>query len=243
MQWHEDLSDADIAPDGTGTKSYLGPAPGVGARGAALHPEPQAFLVEMGSEAPTLRVHYHPVDQFQIFVRGRGKFGGHRVDRWAVHYADRFTPYGPLLSDDGGLSFLTLRAASNNGAFYMPDSQDELASSLATVSGQPRRSSTFALGQVAADTPSGTWTDVTVGDDGLRIVVGRIDGASAIALPEIHGAGAYVIVMSGQLVTGGSQLREGSIGWAAAGDDGDDVSSSTEGATLALLQFPVKRAA
>jgi hypothetical protein len=243
MQWHQDLSDGHIAPEGTGTKSYLGPAPGVGARGAALHPEPQAFLVEMGSDAPTLRVHYHPVDQFQIFVRGRGRFGGHRVDRWAVHYSDRFTPYGPLLSDDDGLAFLTLRAASNNGAFYMPDSRDELSSSLATVSGQPRRSSTFALDEVAAETASGAWTDVTGGDDGLRIVVGRIDGARAVTLPEIAGAGAYVIVISGQLIADGTQLQEGSIGWAPAGDDGGDASSSTEGATLALLQFPLKKAA
>jgi hypothetical protein len=243
MRWHEDLSNADIRPGETGTKSYLGPAPGVGERGAAKNPEPQAFLVEMGSETPTLRVHYHPVDQFQLFVRGGGRFGAHRVDRWTVHYSDRFTPYGPLLSDEDGLAFLTLRAASNNGAFYMPEAREELAGSLADVSGQPRRSSTFALGEVAATVHSSRWEDVISADDGLRIVVGRVESSRPVIWPEIEGAGAYVILLSGQVLTGGLALGEGSIGWADPGDNAHAAESSTEGATIALLQFPMKQAA
>jgi hypothetical protein len=54
-------------------------------------------------------------------------------------------------------AFLTLRAASNRGAFYVHEARQELAGALGDVSGLHRRNSTFALGEAAATVDSGRW--------------------------------------------------------------------------------------
>lgn len=74
-----------------------------------VHDTPFAFLVEMtpGSVLPT---HFHPVDQFQVFVSGSGLLGRHLTNGLYVHYADRHTAYGPISAGPRGVTYFTLRA-------------------------------------------------------------------------------------------------------------------------------------
>src|SRR5262249_20929678 len=57
------------------------------------------------------RAHYHPGDQFQVVVEGKGKLGRHELAPYSVHFSRAYTPYGPLISDAREpLTFFAMRA-------------------------------------------------------------------------------------------------------------------------------------
>src|SRR5687768_1508243 len=71
--------------------------------------------------------HFHTVDQFQIIVEGKGKFGRHDVSPYHVHFSRAYTPYGPLHADkETGWVFMTLRTRPDPGAQRFPGSQEKL---------------------------------------------------------------------------------------------------------------------
>src|SRR5882672_9375817 len=89
--------------------------------------DPTAFLVEYDPDRHS-NAHYHPLDQFQILVQGKGTFGRHDISPYSVHFSRAFTPYGPLHSAKEGWAFLTLRSRSNGSKWtdfeklkHMPD--------------------------------------------------------------------------------------------------------------------------
>ena len=92
---------------------YLASLPGAG--------EPQAFLVEMPEPGSVIPPHFHREDEFQVVVAGNGSLGKHALEGVAVHFADAYTPYGPIRVGPAGLTFFTLRARADPGAEYMPD--------------------------------------------------------------------------------------------------------------------------
>src|SRR5437016_4597353 len=92
---------------------------------------------------------------------GGGTFGPHTVDVGTLHYADRFTPYGPLAGGERGLGMLTLRSTSDSGAYYMPEFGSELRDGLARLERPPRtrRSVTFDLRALLHEA-DGDWRDL-----------------------------------------------------------------------------------
>src|SRR5688572_4558174 len=71
--------------------------------------EPLAFVVR-SPPASVLEPHFHTVDQFQVITDGRALFGRHPVRVGTVHYADAYSPYGPILALEGEWhTYATLR--------------------------------------------------------------------------------------------------------------------------------------
>jgi hypothetical protein len=91
-----------------------------------LTPGPQSHLVESAHPPSTIHPHFHTVDQFQIFLWGAGRLGKHALKPVGIHYTDRFSPYGPIVSDAQGFGFMTVRNAPDAGAQYMPESRREM---------------------------------------------------------------------------------------------------------------------
>ena len=88
---------------------------------------PQAFRIDFAEPQGVIKPHFHRVNQFQVIVRGGGTLGRQPVDPVAFHYTDGFTPYGPIVAGDEGISFFTIRATpDHSGAHYMPGSRGEL---------------------------------------------------------------------------------------------------------------------
>jgi len=85
-----------------------------------LLPGPQAFLIDM-RENDEILPHFHEVDQFQVFVAGNGSIGrqAQGLPPVTVHYADRYTGYGPILSGPEGSAYFTLRARTDPGPVYL----------------------------------------------------------------------------------------------------------------------------
>jgi rubredoxin len=87
--------------------------------------EPIAFIAE-STPHRVLRAHFHICDQFQVIVKGGGVLGKHPLAIHAVHFSRAFTPYGPIVNNEEGLGFLTLRARRDPGAQYLPESKEKL---------------------------------------------------------------------------------------------------------------------
>jgi hypothetical protein len=214
--------------------AYLGVGPTAEtAAPGELPAEPQAFAVLMGREAEVLRVHYHPVDQFQYFAVGGAKFGGHEVGRGVVHYTDALTPYGPLLPGADGVAFLTLRTTADSGAFYMPESQRHLSGERTTAGPGPHRSLTVDLEEAPR---AEAWADLVADADGLAVRYVDAAPGATIAVPAVEGAGAYLLVVRGTCAAAGA--RAGSVAFVAAGIEPEPVTAGPAGARLALLQYP-----
>ncbi len=97
----------------------------------AACPGPLALLVTQDA-GWTLPVHYHRQEQFQVVVSGSGSLGQHRLAPLTVHYASRDAAYGPIIAGQAGLQYLTLRAMTGGGVWYMPESR-------AMMSRRPKR--------------------------------------------------------------------------------------------------------
>ena len=104
-------------PDGVGRRrDYFG-NPG------AIDMSPQAFLVELPYAGATVTPHFHDIDQFQVIVAGDGRIGKKPLRVVTFQYADGYTPYGPIVANDDGISFFTLRNVASGGHFTMPGSK------------------------------------------------------------------------------------------------------------------------
>ena len=69
---------------------------------------PVAFLVEKDAGA-VVKVHLNSADQYQVVIQGGGSLGKHEIGTVAVHYTDAYSAYGPIIANDRGVSWFTLR--------------------------------------------------------------------------------------------------------------------------------------
>ncbi|MBV9661927.1 MAG: hypothetical protein JO337_12295 [Acidimicrobiales bacterium] len=201
--------------------------------------EPQAFIVRLPPGHEGLRVHFHPVDQFQVFVSGSGTFGQHQIRSGLAHYSDALTPYGPLRLGPDGASFMTLRHQADFDIQHMPDKAAQLAElrSRSPRSGPAKRRNLTA--DLCAQGPPGTWMQTMADDDGLRIATRALGPGEPVPPLSVTAPGAYVLLVAGALKAARETLGPGALAWltpdlyqlapASAGPDGAD---------LALLQFP-----
>ena len=223
----------------TGVEGYLGDVPAGDFRDPDYERfERQAFLVRMRSDRPALRVHYHPVDQFQVFCWGAAEFANHRVAAGTVHYADRLTPYGPLQPIDEGVSFLTLRSESACGAHYMPDRRSELAERLRADPRPADRRRNVSFDLVAEPDAATAVTTLREDDDGLRVSRVRLAAGESGPEMEIGGDGAFVVVVEGDVdVDGDAPAGVGCVAWNDPGTLAPIVGGPF-GAVVAVLQLP-----
>jgi len=187
--------------------------------------EPQAFLVEMVEPGAVIPPHFHREDEFQIVVDGGGSLGKHPLGGVAVHFADAYTPYGPIVVGGDGLAFFTLRARSDPGALYMPGSR-------ASMLRKARRS-------VAAEVPAedGLTALWPPHDDGLGAWVARAPAGAPLPDPPGDG-GRYYLVVEGAAAHGAAPLPRWSCAWSAAGAARPRLVAGSSGAAIVIAQFP-----
>ena len=211
------------------TRCYLGVA-------ATFHQGPQAMLVEMPTKGSTIHPHFHDVDQFQIIVRGGGKLGSADAKPVCFHYADAYSPYGPIVAGDEGIAFYALRLACEGGYFPMPGSRH-------LIPGKPGRvltgyfdpQSTVAAGQ-------STVNDIINQPDGVRVTDIRL-GANARGNGIASTAGGqYYLVLGGSLIQAGLEYGELAMVQNEAGGPAPAFAAGVNGAALLMLQFALPSA-
>ena len=195
---------------------------------------PQAFLVDLEAEGATVHPHFHDIDQFQVIVRGDGRLGPGPARPVAFHYADAYTPYGPIVGGKDGIAFYTIRAACSTGFFPMPEARHKLP-------GKPGRN---IAGQFDIDQPvpaAGQHAKerlLEVKPDNV-LVVGLRMGPNAKAAGEpTTGGDQYYLVCAGSLIEGGKELPPLTLIRVERGEATPHFTAGVKGAQVLAMQLP-----
>ena len=205
---------------------------------ASPAPRPQAFLVEQSANW-TLPTHFHQEHQFQVFVAGGGSIGKHPVERLAVHYASPHTGYGPLVSGDGGISYFTLRAVGDTGAWYLPEQRENLLLRIRKQQAHAVPDSYVSADQLRALPRPVQETLIEPQEGGLAAWLVRLparSGAPAPARAE-SGGGRFYVVTQGSLLNAGEELA-GLATVFVSSDEPFALQAGGDGAEVLVLQFP-----
>jgi hypothetical protein len=205
---------------------------------------PMAFLVEKDPHA-VVKPHFHQADQYQVVVQGGGRLGTHDVGSVAVHYTDAWSAYGPIVAQDDGISWFTLRNAWDSGARYMPSARDQLRA--ARLQNHQHREATSAPMPIAlpADLARTTHVSCTAvieqTPDGMATWRYRLPpGAHATGPDPGTGGGQFWIVLSGSASAGETALLPpNSCIFVSPHDGALTVMAGNGGAEALCLQFPV----
>ena len=216
-------------------REYIGTAPKPGGddygKNVAGNEYPQAYLVIQPPHSVT-RPHFHTTNQFQVFVGGSGKVGKIRTDPVTVQYAGAHTPYGPILAEDRGIEYFTLRQKWDSGAKYLPAQRHALDK------GRQRQ----RVGVKQADQPqSGKVVQeilIAPEPDGLFVAHFSMAPDTRVAMPDAaQGGGQYHVVLSGSLVRDGQELPPLSIEFASPEEGEIGIQAGAAGLEFLLLRF------
>lgn len=208
-------------------RSYIG-EPGSMVEG------PQAFLVERPYPNPRVAPHFHDIDQFQVIVAGDGRMGKKEVKPITFQYADAFTPYGPIVGRDDGISFFTLRAVASGGYFPMPGSKQLMPGragrNIAGVFDIDREP--LPAGQVVREPLMEPEAD-GIFAEGLRL------GAGAVAEGLVANSGCqFYLVCAGALDQDGKTLPPNSLIHLEPEEATPELHAGPDGACVLALRFP-----
>ena len=200
---------------------------------------PMAFLVEQVANATT-PPHFHRADQFQVFVAGRGEFGGEPVGPVTVHFAAAYSPYGPIVAGPEGINYFTLRNSWDSGPRWMPENRGELRQS-----GRRYRGA-VAPSWAAASAADLTWLTETARAtlsepeaDGLGAWAFRLPPATKLEGPDpADGAGQYWLALSGSCVAEGTRLAPLSCLFLSKDEPPLSIETESEGVELIAMQYP-----
>jgi hypothetical protein len=201
-------------------------------------PGPQSFLVHH-APGSTIRAHFHPVDQFQIFFPGEGSwYKSQPIESISLHYADAHVTYGPFGSGSEPFSFLTLRAISTAQTSYLPEDRHRLP--------PPPR---LRRGNIQVGIPRQDPNAIVSIDGVTELIEGRSDGLEAHLIElqpntrtritqSAPSGGQYHCVLQGSLVFGDVEFSFQSVGWIPASVESVDVQSGGRGCAVVVVQFP-----
>lgn len=202
-------------------------------------PAPQAFLVEQDARWVT-PPHFHLEHQFQVVTAGSGAIGRHAVAPLTLHYAARQTGYGPISAGPEGISYLTLRAAGDTGAWYLhkPGSRERMRAGLKREQqhGAPAMECTAA--ELARLAQAEVEELIAPREDGLAAYMLRIGPGlqAAVAPRQAHG-GRYYVVTQGAASLAGVTAAAMSVIFAST-EEPHTLHSAAAGAEILILQFP-----
>jgi len=195
--------------------------------------KPQAFLVERPYANAVIKPHFHDIDQFQVVVRGGGRIGKKEVRPITFQYADAYTPYGPIVARDNGISFFTLRTVASGGHFSMPGSRHlmpcragrNIAGVFDLDAPQPKAG---AVERVALMTPQ---------EDGVNAIGIRLGANAAVDGLLSDAGGQYYLVCSGSLIQDSKALTAESMIRVEPGEAAPTLRAGAAGAQVLFMQF------
>ena len=201
-------------------------------------PRPQAFLVEQSANW-TLPTHFHQEHQFQVFVGGGGSIGNNPIERLAVHYASPHTGYGPLISGDEGISYLTLRAVGDTGAWYLPEQRENLLLRIKKQQVHAMPESYVSADQLKALDAPLRQTLIEPQDSGLAAWLLRLPAQGSAAAPgqAEAGGGRFYVVTQGSLLNAGEEMSALATVFVSSGET-MQLHAGRDGLEVLVLQFP-----
>ncbi len=203
----------------------------------AVHEGPQVFLVDMPDAGSTVHPHFHDVDQYQVIVKGSGRLGREPAEPIAFHYADAYTPYGPIVGAQDGIAFLTIRKACAAGYYPMPESRHLIA-------GKPGRNITgkFEINKPLPRPGESTRETLMTTEDGVEVLGLRIGPGGQAAGEPADAGDQYYLVCTGSLLHEGRAVPPMSIVRIEPGAPLPMFHAGSTGAEILLTQLPMASA-
>ena len=204
---------------------------------ASDEPRAQAYLVEQSANWP-LPVHFHLQHQYQVVTAGEGTLGKHRVAPLSIHYATPESGYGPITAGPEGLSYLTLRVRSDEGAWYLPESRQRMRPGFKKhhAHAQPKVSVSPAELRALAVPAS----EILIAPDGsgLAACLARLPANHRALAPlcECTGDRFYVVTQGSMAV--GSEIVAGLATVFASRQEPLELRAGPDGLEVLVLQFP-----
>ena len=198
-----------------------------------LNQSAQAFLVVRPFAGARIEPHFHDVDQFQVVIEGDGRIGKKAVRPITFQYADAFTPYGPIVANERGLSFFTLRNISSGGFWAMPGNRHNMP-----VRAGRNIEGTFEVSS-CMPAPGQTIDEQLMEQeaDGVAAAGIRMGADARSAGLPACGRGQFYLVCAGALVADGKVLPERSLIRVEPGDPPPQLQAGRDGAQVLALQF------
>ncbi len=196
---------------------------------------PVAYRVDQGPGTVS-HPHFHQANQFQVFVEGAGFFGKQPVRAVRAQFAQAFTPYGPIVAGDPGLSYLTLRNGWDPGAQFMPAQRALLKSS-----GLRPRAVITAPMDVTSHPRTGATSEIVLAPaaDGLGGWRHRAAPGQTTTGPDPPtGGGQYWIVLAGSDVSGEIPLPRLTTLFVPPDEPARAMTAGSDGLDVLVLQFP-----
>ena len=203
---------------------------------------PMAFLVEKDAGA-VVKPQFHSADQYQVVVQGGGSLGKHAIGTVAVHYTDAYSAYGPIIANDHGVSWFTLRNTWDPGARYMPEQRHVLREARGKIA---HREATcgplppLSVGELAALKAPSSEAVIEETADGLGTWRYTVPAGGSVTGPEpATGGGQYWLVSAGSAsVPGGELLPPQSLVFVGPDETASVLTAGPGGADLICMQFP-----
>jgi hypothetical protein len=201
-------------------------------------PRPQSFLVEQSANW-TLPTHFHLQHQFQVFTAGSGSLGKNPIHPLTVHYASPHSGYGPLISETDGISYFTLRAMSDTGAWYLPGAREHLKTRIKKqqVHAEPAELITVDTLKEWPAPSQESLLELDAG--GLAAWLLRLPPNTKTPAPEGQtlGGGRFYVVSKGSALISQALMPAWSTAFVTP-DETVDIESGPEGLEILVLQFP-----
>jgi hypothetical protein len=200
---------------------------------------PTIFLIEQAPNS-ILPVHFHRQNQFQLFIDGTGRIGGHVVEPVMVHYAGAYTAYGPLTAGPEGLKYFTIRPVYDNGALLIRTHHDQM------VKGPKRfdQSETITpspvhhLASLTGREGENVFQDST---DGLGARVFRLPAAEGFDIPNDDGAAShFVVVLAGEAIVEDRSLSTWESVFVTSDEPSRRITAGPGGVEFVVMAVPAK---
>lgn len=194
---------------------------------------PQAFLVDRLFPGARIDPHFHDIDQFQVVVDGFCTMGKKAAQPVTFQYADAYTPYGPIVGEEQGFAFFTLRPIASGGFFAMPGNRHNM----------PGRAGRNIAGRFDLSEPTPPAGEsrreslMASQPDEVNAVGLRLGPGAAIDGPPSTGGGQYYLVCQGAAAVDGKALPTRSVIHVAPGEPPPRFAAGDDGAAVLMLQF------
>lgn len=199
----------------------------------------QAYLVEQNPNWVTPS-HFHLEHQFQVVTAGSGAIGRHAVQPLAVHYASPETGYGPITAGPEGVSYLTLRAIADTGAWYLhnPGQRARMRRETRKHQENAAPAKTLSAEELRSLAAASTEALIAPQENGLAAHLVRLPPGETLTLPSMHpNGGRFYVATGGSMRAGGKDLRALATVF-ASDDEAFPIVSGAAGLEVLVLQFP-----
>lgn len=239
MIYSESLQQArTLSPRVVNKAQFVGVVTDLFVSEASSGPRPQSFLVEQSAHW-TLPTHFHLQHQFQVFVAGSGSLGKTPIHPMTVHYASPHSGYGPLISEAEGISYFTLRAFSDTGAWYLPESREHLKTRIPKQQLHAEPAELIAAESLKDWPIASQETLLALDAGGLAAWLLRLPPHTKFPSPEGQalGGGRFYVVSKGSALIKQKLMPAWSTAFVSH-DEILDLESGPEGLEVLVLQFP-----